>query len=146
MRDIDQYIRKQENLNWQSTTRMLDLANMLGDDQSLRVQQNLYLQSTAGKLDKYFGDYVCWVRNVHIGAIENCNFKQNRTKFIDGLEKTLADGLPQRKGVTRDHLREMIELARGDWSCVETIQGLYYRYSEIREKNYDVEKLFERVA
>ena len=55
----------------------------------------------------------------------------------------MDEKIPTLEDVTYDHLREMITLAQGDWSDVETIKALYRHYSEIRKKDYDLEALFK---
>lgn len=100
-----------------------------------------YAGTLVADLDHYFGNYVGWARQCHLG-IASDDLAASKTAFINSLEKALAANLPSSKGVTSDHLREMIELARGDWSDVETIKTLYRRRYEIRREEYNEEKLF----
>jgi len=67
----------------------------------------------------------------------------SRKKFCESLQSRLDAGLPELEGVTHDHLREMIAIAQGNWNDVNTIKALYQHYSEIRQKNYDLEALFK---
>jgi hypothetical protein len=65
----------------------------------------------------------------------------HRDAVVTGLEKTIEAGVPEGNGVTLDHLRDILELARADWS-IPTLIGLYHRNSEITGKPFDEAKLF----
>ena len=102
-------------------------------------------ETTANELDHYFGNFVGRVRHFHIGEINTFDFESNREKFIEGLERALTEEVPEERGTTRDHLREMVNLAQGDWSSISAIKALYRKYYEIREVDfgkYDEQKLF----
>ncbi|MBI2102301.1 hypothetical protein HYT55_00540 [Candidatus Woesearchaeota archaeon] len=63
--------------------------------------------------------------------------------FCVGLQSKLDTQVPVLREVTHDHLREMIALAQGDWNDVDTIKALYQRYGEIRNTEWNLEKLFQ---
>lgn len=101
-----------------------------------------YIGTTAVDLDHYFRNEVGAVRMSHIAGDRTCNFEDSRRDFIAGLERTLMDHVPESEGVTRTHLQEMVQMAQGDWSNIETIKRLYKRYFEVRGKEYNEEALF----
>jgi hypothetical protein len=59
------------------------------------------------------------------------------------LEEAVRERVREEEGITHQHLREMIDLARArDWSKVETIKALYRRFCEITGERYDEKELF----
>ncbi len=103
------------------------------------------LNTTASELDHYFGNCVGYARLFHIEQSSGKYLHKEKEKFVSGLEKALVEEVSEEKEVTREHLREMIRLAKRDWSDVETIKSVYKRYFEIRGTDfgvYDEGKLF----
>ena len=99
-------------------------------------------KTTAAELHHYFGNHVGIARWSHVGDTYIYNINRCRDAFIAGLEKTLAEELPESAGVTIIHLQEMIKLARGDWSELETIKSLYRYYYNVTGGQFDEAKLF----
>ncbi len=97
--------------------------------------------TTVSALEHYFGNHVTIVR-VNLLMNPDYDSQSCRDKFIAGLEKAVRDNLPEEQGVTQDHLREVIELARGDWKDIGTIKELYRRVYEIAKEPFDEPGLF----
>jgi len=96
---------------------------------------------TIRELNHYFGSHVSMARLRHKrGRNDKCNDLQ--TAFIERLESSLREDIPETQGVTRAHLRELIEIAQGDWSDTETLKQLYMRKFEIKGEEYNEQKLF----
>ncbi|MBI4452135.1 hypothetical protein HY637_01780 [Candidatus Woesearchaeota archaeon] len=104
-----------------------------------------YLGTTASELDHYFRNEVGMARNCLLkGEKERAQAKKAEANFVNGLERAIAENLPEFKGVTQQHLREMTQLAQsGDWADIRTIKALYRRYYEITGKPFDEQKLFK---
>lgn len=97
-----------------------------------------YLGTTALVLDHYFGNKVSSITGV-VGVdrrAKNYDFGPTRDEFIAGLERAIERNVPEEDEVTYDHLREMITLARQDWSNLDVAKKLYQRGWEIRPKRY----------
>jgi len=97
-----------------------------------------YLGTTSMVLDHYFGNSV----NSFTGLLgvryraTNYDYSPTRDKFIGGLERAIEKNVPETEGVTLDHLREMVDLARHDWSDLDAVKRLYQRGWELRPKKY----------
>ena len=102
-----------------------------------------YLGTTASILDHYFGNLVGIVRLWHLDKDTTQDYKSPKKEFIEGLEKAISDNLLEYGGVTKQHLKEMVQLAQsGDWSDITTIKKLYERYHKIRQKEFDEQEFF----
>ena len=95
---------------------------------------------TTHALDHWFSHSAALARLDHLDG-EQSNFVTHKRTFIENLEDALR-GSPEVGGVTRDHLREMVALAQGDWCDVATIKGLYKRYNQIRNQPYNESEFF----
>ena len=97
-----------------------------------------YLGTTTLALDHYFGSCiqaVTGVLGVHRRA-NNYDFGHDQDRLIAGLERAIEKNVPEEDGVTHDHLREIISLARQDWSNLDVAKRLYQRGWELRPKRY----------
>ena len=105
-----------------------------------------YIGTTACALDHYFGNNLIHAKMklVHREAREGINIDLDELKreFISGLEGALSDTIPEYGGITKQHIRETIELARGDWSNVEIIKSIYRKIFAIKCKPFDEQALF----
>ncbi|MBI5061404.1 MAG: hypothetical protein HZB67_03750 [Candidatus Aenigmarchaeota archaeon] len=94
-----------------------------------------YFATTAGRLDHYFRTCIGAAHVLMDFGQTGINYNEMQERFISGLERVIAKNLPEYDGVTNDHLREMVELARGkDWSDREQLLQLRARYREIRHR------------
>ena len=100
--------------------------------------------TTAQVLDNSFGAYISNARLwLSCGDGEPRLFGDQKKRFVSDLERALAGMAPESEGVTYEHLQQMIELANGgNWYDVSIIRALHERYAEIRQKPFDMEKLF----
>lgn len=103
-----------------------------------------YFGTTASSLDHYFGNYAGMARLFHLDKPKPSPdaFEERKQKFIAGLERAIAQNLPEYGGITQQHLREMMQLAQGDWTDVRTVKALYARYDELRQGGRDIPALF----
>ena len=97
-----------------------------------------YLGTTTLALDHYFSNcssVFTGVVGVHYRSI-GYDFCPQQDRFIAGLERAIEKNVIEDEGVTLDHLREMIALARQDWSNLDAVKKLYQRGWELRPKRY----------
>ena len=107
-----------------------------------------YWGSTAAALDHYFGNYIEMARLFHVFDTPKPSreaFEERKTKFIAGLESTIARNLPVHGGITQDHLREILQLAQGDWSDINVVKSVYDMYYQINGTKYDEKMLFPQM-
>lgn len=80
-----------------------------------------------------------WIGRIkHIYSYYEIVFEELQNSFINGLEIAINDSsLTDYKGVNRDNLREMVEIAREDWNNFETIKKLYRRKYAITGESLD---------
>ncbi len=115
-----------------------------------------YEESTADWLSHYFGNYVGQMKYYHCSSefrrIIQERDRENQTEplpvrlrqeFCKRLQDKIDAKVPEQSGVTYDHLREMIDLAQGDWNDINTIKALSQRYKEISKNNWDLEAIFK---
>ncbi|MBI2665406.1 hypothetical protein HYX12_02175 [Candidatus Woesearchaeota archaeon] len=97
-----------------------------------------YLGTTSLALDHYFGNCTgCFTGVVGVRyRATNHDFGPSRDKFIAGLERAIEKNVPETEGVTLDNLREIVDLARHDWSDLDAVKKLYQRGWELRPKRY----------
>ena len=97
-----------------------------------------YVEETdyKGYLEHYFGNYIGSARIWIIDGDLNRNFNERKSKFIMGLEQAIKLNLPEKHGVTRQNLIEMLELVRmSDLSKMDDINNLYALYNKIKHKS-----------
>ena len=96
-----------------------------------------YLGTTASQLDYYYGNIVPTVRLWHKYERNDEDFEAKRVEFVEGLERAIADNLPEFYDLTHQHLRDMIELAQsGPWSDPNTINKIRLFYNQIVYNTY----------
>jgi len=105
------------------------------------MSDNKYL-TTAYAWDDLFGNKVGPVILYHSpgSSYYDCDYEGCRNEFIAGLKSALS--LPEDEDVTRDHLREMIKIAEGDWSDIETIRAICEYHQSIRNSRSSTVQTF----
>ncbi|MBI3190938.1 hypothetical protein HYZ41_04525 [archaeon] len=102
-----------------------------------------YIGTTASSLDHYFGNHIGIVRLWHLEGLMTKDFDSCKRNFIEGLERTIGENLPEYAGITNQHLRQMIQVAQqGDLSNIDTVKTLYKTYYKIKKDPFDEQKLF----
>jgi len=108
----------------------------LSDEYPLNAR---YQQTTSTELATYFPQ-VEMARMVHNG-LAGIDLEELKERYKVGLK--LAVEKDESERVSRACLREMIEVADGDWHDVETIKELYRRNADVSGQNYDLKSLFK---
>ncbi|GEM_PF-3483115 len=106
--------------------------------------------TTALSLDHYFQNIADCFQNVvdnaryrHLnGSTTGEYLQESKVRLTAALETAIKKNLPEDRGVTQQNLQEIIELASGDWSNIDTIRQLYRRYFQIKNREYDEQELF----
>ena len=99
--------------------------------------KDIYSGTTASELDHYFSKIVPIVKLWHESGRNKEKFEAKRLEFVEGLERAIANNLPEFYGVTHQHLRDMIQLAQsGPWSDINTIDKIRAFYGKILYGQY----------
>lgn len=106
------------------------------------MQQHDGLGTTNSELRHYFNK-VSAARIKHLYPDRDVDLDRLKADYTSGLELAIDKDVPEDKGVTIDHLREMLQLARGDWVVIGTIKALYRRHREIIRQAYDEDSEFK---
>ncbi len=107
-----------------------------------------YIGSTASALDYYFMQDIETARKLHVEPnyktriAQNVSFSSLQFEFIAGLSRAVNETVPEYGKITTANLNEMISFAQLNWTDIKTINTLYQEYARIRNKNYNIEKLF----
>ena len=117
-------------------------------DQEDRKVTTSYNRSAENALGYYFGNKVAiariWLLDDKTDRLPDKDYEKIKKEFIAGLNKALESQVPESADalVKRQDLIEMVRLAEGDWSDVETLRGLYRAYFNITTETFDEGRLF----
>jgi len=98
-------------------------------------------EPTAEWLDHYVNQNVQIVRMAYSSNRPDLAFVAQK-ELIEGLENKMERGMIVSDGVTIEHVKEIIELARKEWTK-DSVISLYKRYCEIRDRPFEEGGLFD---
>lgn len=109
-------------------------------------KQKGYKPTTSSALGWLFTNEIGITRLWHLNELTaDKNFQKHKDQFIKGLEKIIGyESIPEGKGVTREKLKELVQLAKGlDLADIKDVKKLYVSYCKIKNIPYNEAEYFD---